>query len=147
MRRALAGLILAHILLLGCAGGRAADLVLLRATFLKPEYQGGHDGWGAARRRRLLAQFLQSRAIDFETVTESRSLRNPHDKYRKVHLRTLSRGEKKTKITYLTYVLDAAQPLQQKRCDDLLFAGLARLGDGSGQTVQFGMDSACQSGE
>lgn len=64
-----------------------------------------------------------------------------------MHLRTSARDTQSPKIIYMTYVLDGAEPVQQKQCDDLLFAGLARLGRGAEQAVQFGMDTVCKSGE
>jgi len=143
-------LVIALTVLLSPACGRAAsdDLARMREAFQRPEYQSGHDGWGAARRRRLLAQFLRERAIAFHFVTESAGLRNAADKYRRVQIVTGHRQPQSARIKYLTYVLDAtaadADGLNQRACDRALFDGLAELDGETEYALHLLMQPTCR---
>lgn len=151
MRTALLAFAFAIVITPACGRAASDDLTQMREAFQRPEYQGGHDGWGAARRRRLLAQFLRGRGIAFHFVTEPAGLRNAADKYRRVQIETVQSRADTTRIKYLTYVLDGTTPdgdgLKQQACDRAFFEGLAELDRGKEYVLHLLMQPTCKNGQ
>jgi len=146
-RRVALYLVISGLTIQACKGSGDDEAARLMETFARPEFQGGSDGWGAARRRRLLTQYLVKKGVSVETVTEGRSFLNPNDKYRKVHLLAKPRGALARKTINITYVIDASEqnisPAAQLQCDRLLRRQLVTVQQHNPTNLRFGMDNRC----
>jgi hypothetical protein len=133
----------------GCNSQNSSfELNALSEAFRRPEYQGGGDGWGAARRRRMLLRYFEANGVMLNTITESRSDLDPHNKYRRVHLDTGPAGKKGAAVKRLTYVLDTGGQTQslaaQQECDELFFQELKSWAKDRAEPLHLGMDFRCK---
>lgn len=134
------------------------DLGGLRSLFSRPEYISTGDGWAEARRRRLLASWLQNRG--FKTRWESHIIpERPNDKYRHTSIfaeigknrSEQSDGARNSCRASLSLIKsDRSMPqqdfsLKQRHCDEVLFRLLAETGAGKSvcSEIEFSMDTVC----
>lgn len=114
----------------GACGNRVQDL---QKVFSKPEYQATADHWGEARRRKLLAQWLETKGVKSHEFQSGELV----GKYRRVTLRSGGKAPAKR----VTLALNYNNP-GQAECDRSMFAylpgALAR-----GESLDFVMTESC----
>ncbi len=145
------------LLLLAWCSCRQTDHVALgdlRQGFVRPEFQPDFDGWGAARRRRLLMQFFVAQGQGFNMQAEPSRKIQPPDKYRLTHLLVAARKNQHANgpvrsVTYaLVQLTTRPRDGEQRECDKRLFAALEQLVGAAqrAEQLRFTMDTQCRSG-